>query len=391
MRVHCFVCLLDAGADSLTDWDAARNEARRLSAEVDAGTETLIVAYGLPTGHRVVDPADLDRLQRGPGRPTADDGLRALRSATAESRWETAEAVWVMRPSWSQWSPDVGLIRAALWPGRIALPVEPVDESGLLANATDRQTSAWIFAEAIGSPLQRALEALEVRVVSGEGDAGTNPDWIYAEEPTTGALDALLDRAAEGSSLVLSGRLSTDRAEIPWTFERETTSNASDPSGFVLPAHDAVVGSAVTRKSGAPRVGAHVIAVFEDATPAAAAHTIGRGCVVYVAAGIVDSMATRSPDYPVLLQALAEGCQSVDSDDGPLDRGALLSLERPDLPRLLDVASLGGTGYPLTGWLLLFALACLALEVGLTWKGSRRGPEVGRRGEEAAVRDEGLA
>jgi hypothetical protein len=111
-----------------------------------------------------------------------------------------------------------------------------------------------------------------------------------------------------------------------------------------------------------------VIAVFEDATPAAAARALGSGCVVYLAASILDPAVTDSPDYPKLVEVLAEGCRRVESLDGPLDRGGLLSLERPDLPETVDAAMLGSTGYALTHWLLLLALVLLAVEIGLTWE-----------------------
>jgi len=85
-----------------------------------------------------------------------------------------------------------------------------------------------------------------------------------------------------------------------------------------------------------------------------------------LAANILDPAVTDSPDYPKLVEALAEGCTRVESSDGPLDRGALFSLERPDLPESVDAAMLGSRGYPLTRWLVLLALMLLALEIGLT-------------------------
>ena len=121
----------------------------------------------------------------------------------------------------------------------------------------------------------------------------------------------------------------------------------------------------MVRTSGAPTPGARVVAVFEDGLPAAAARAVGRGCVTYLAADLLDASLTASPAYPLLLESLATGCDAA-ANGGPLDRGALYALERPDLPSEVDVASLGDTGTPLTRWLLIFAFVLLLAEVGLT-------------------------
>jgi len=392
------VVLLDAGADSLSDWDVVLSEARRLQSETDTDTEAVILAYGLSDGHRIVNASDLERLQRAAQPATAEAGLRALRSAVLESQWETVESVWLTRPSWRLWSPDIGLLRAEIWPGRA--PLAPLVSAGAPSSGADdsnsgaaevlappASASAWVFGQATASPLQRAIEALGVRVVSGVEDTDANPGWIYAEQPSASALEELLNWADQGSALVLSGQLTSARDEIPWTItgssvpglreagpasteagpaSRGAGPASREPSGFVLLGHSGVIGTAVVRQPGAPGTDAHVVAVFEDATPAAAARPLGEGCVVYVAASMLDPAVTASPDFPRLVHALAEGCTSVESSDSPLDRGALLSLERPDLPQTVNAASLGTTGYPLTLGLLFLALMLLALEIGLT-------------------------
>ena len=81
------VILLDAGADTLVNWDVARDEARRLESEVNSDTEPVILAYGLSSGHQIVSVADLEGLQRSERPASAQAGLRALRSTVSASRW----------------------------------------------------------------------------------------------------------------------------------------------------------------------------------------------------------------------------------------------------------------------------------------------------------------
>jgi hypothetical protein len=134
----------------------------------------------------------------------------------------------------------------------------------------------------------------------------------------------------------------------------------------------------VSRTPGHPAPGARTLLTFDDGTPAAAALDVGEGCVVFVAAALTDPALTSSPAYPELLRTLLHGCRTSGFGDGPLDRGAVQALERPDLPATVEVAAiLSPEGRPWTPWLLLAALAFLALEVALTRSAGRRSPRPG--------------
>jgi len=379
------IILLDAGADTLADWDARVEEARRLvavvtPAEEQQGAEPVIVAYGLDAGYRIVDTAGLDRLIRGSEPASAQDGLRALRTVAAGGTWDRAGAVWLTRPAWRAWTPDLGLLRADIWPGRAMLSetstpaaVGPPAESGGVspeegpaAGATSVEgIVAWIFPEAVGTPLEAALRALGVTPRTG-AEAGSNPAWIIAHDVTAEAATAFMDRAREGSSVVVSGRLPDGVVGLPWTVSATRTTADTALSGIVVPWGAPAVGEAVARLPGNPSEGARVVAVFEDALPAAAAVRLGRGCVTYLAANLLDESLTGSDGFPLLVESLASACADVTSGDTPLDEGAVHVLQRPDLPATVDVAALGGTGTPLTRWLLILAFLLLLAEIGMT-------------------------
>jgi hypothetical protein len=364
------VVLVDAGADPAVDWADVTDAVRAVDG-VGANTEaTLVVAYGLEGGARVVDAADLDGIERGVQPATAEEGLRALREAAAEGGFSDAEVTWVGRPSWHAWSPGLGLMRSQLWPGRMELRSIPVDAAVSVSaeTAADAATPsvAWLVDGIEGDALQRAIEALGGRVVRAAGTA----DWIFASDAAAASLDPLMDHVRGGSTLVVSGRLSGAVAtDLPWVVDARS-STASATAHLVLPG-GRVVGTPVGRLPGAPAAGARTVAVFDDATPAAAARSLGDGCVVYLAADLTAPGLATAADYPSLIRALARGCGAPGSAEGPLDlpldRGALQVLERPDLPATVDVASIvAAEGIPLTRWLVLLVLALLGLEVAMT-------------------------
>lgn len=374
------VVLVDAGADPAVAWADAADAVRAVDgmapvggSEDGAGADTevvIVVAYGLDEGARVVDPADLDGIERGARPATAEEGLRALRKAAAVGGFAEAEVTWVGRPSWHAWSPGLGLMRSQLWPGRMELRPIPVDAAVSVSAeaAADAATTpvAWLVNGTEGNALQRAIEALGGQVIRTAGPA----DWIFAADVDAASLLPLMDHVRGGSTLVVSGRMSGDVADLPWVVDERTSGAAH----LVLPG-DRTVGSPVGRLPGAPAAGARTVAIFDDATPAAAARSLADGCVVYLAADLTAPGLATAADYPSLIRALARGCGAPGSSGGPLDlpldkpldRGALRVLERPDLPGMVDVASLvAAGGIPLTRWLVLLALALLGLEVAMT-------------------------
>jgi len=376
------VVLLDAGADQQADWDAARAiaaEELAAASSSDAG-QSIVLAYGLDEGYRLVAAADLSALSRGTRSATAEDGLRVLRTAAlTETRWQRATATWVTRPSWHAWSPGVGLLRPALWPGHVAISLVPdapasaervseappgaatSDAPGGVPSNADR-VSALVALVPEGSsegPLWRALTALGVTVLSAAVQG--RPDWIFAESPSSEVLASLLDEARGGATVVVSGRLSTDAA-ILWI---PGAAPASDRGGVVLETGVTLYPAMAEGGTSAP--GARTVAVFEDATPAAAVLTLGEGCVVYFAASIDDPALTGSPEYPSLVEALGRACADAVGLDAPLDRGALHALERGDLARHVGLAAMAGAeGRPMGRWLAFLALMLLAADIGLT-------------------------
>jgi len=361
------VILLDAGADALSDWGVARTLARDAALETE---QAIIIAYGVDGGVRVVTPEELADLERGTRFATAEDGLRALRQGVlAETRFASVNVTWVTRPSWKSWSTGVGLLRPALWPGRTTLiPIPEITRADSTNAAAEALASTTRTAQLVGpmdhmDPLLRALRALGVPVTSSDDVSGLTPDWTFAEAPTADEISVLLEQARLGSTLVLSGRLPRPISDVPWV---PTNSVPHEPTGIVLPS-GTTLGPSITHEDGTPATGANVIAVFEDATVAAVSTRVGAGCLVYLAASLHDPELTDSSDYPSLVDVLGNGCAGVERAEGPLDRGALHALERPDLAAFIDVASLAASeGYALTRWLVVLALLLLGVELALT-------------------------
>lgn len=382
------IVLVDAGADPGADWAEVVEAARAAVAgggEAEGGG-AILVAYGLDGGGRVVDLDELVELERGSRPATAEDGLRTLRDVARAQEFAEAEVAWVGRPSWRAWSPGLGLMRRQLWPGRMEL--RPVSGGGAgEGNPHSTEPSfAWVAdTSAATDPLRRAISALGARVrqpgggdeipeAEAGGGAGLDVevvgdvDWIFADFSRAFG-SPLLDRAREGATLVAWGGLTGGDQEVPWVVgpSASRSTDASPSPGVLLLAQDRSVGAPVERLPGGPAAGARILAVFDDGTPAAAARTLGEGCVVHLAAPLTAPALTTSPAYPTLVERLATGCDHPGQTHAPLDRGALAALERPDLPARVDVASLvAAEGVSLTRWLVLIALALLGLEIAMT-------------------------
>ena len=414
------VVLVDAGADATVSWSDAVEAVRgAVSDESRAGDgatgdrgavgeshTAITVAYGLDGGARVVDLDELAGLERGSRAATVEDGLRALRETARTEGFARADVVWVGRPSWRGWSPGLGLTRAQLWPGRVQMrpiaggrdeDVSAETRSGDVSGETPAEDVssrtrgdppvtpvALLVGEAPAGPLGRAVEALGGRVVGATGGGSgpaearsgatgaspvttgdeqeAEPKWIFVSDGSSATLGPLLDRARSGATLVLSGPLAEPADAVPWV-----VGGSAAGVGQLLLSGDRAVGAPVERLPGKPAVGARTVAVFDDGTPAAAAGSLGEGCVGYLAARLTAPELTSSPGYPELIRTLAHGCDDPAALDGPLDRGALTAIERPDLPATVDVASLVATeGIELTPWLVLLALALLGVEVAMT-------------------------
>jgi hypothetical protein len=378
------VVLVDAGADSLVAWgsvvaavnEVAGSSTREAASSAGEGDLPLILAYGLDDGPKVVQAGELPGLQRGSSSATLEDGLRALRREAARAGFAHAEVTWVGRPSWRVWSPALGLVRPALWPGRLRLHTvadEGDRDSGTASPSRADSVSAGagpprvrIAVESSDEALRRAVTALGGWIPDSAATAQDSvPDWIVAETADREGPAGWLPRVRAGAALVVFGALPPDASELPW---REGPSDVPHPGPAVLllPGGRAV-GPPLPRAPGNPAPGARTVLTFDDGGAAAAARTLGEGCIVYLAVELTDAALTAAPDYPELLRTLLLGCPESGFGDAPLDPGAVQALERPDLPAAVEVATVvGSEGHGLTRWLLLAALALLGLEVALT-------------------------
>ncbi|MDA0329475.1 MAG: BatA domain-containing protein [Gemmatimonadetes bacterium] len=356
------VVLLDASVDALGDWNTSVALARAAVEEGPAASGAVLVAYGLDGPARVVRPEELETLERGERRATLEGGLRGLRAAiVSDTRFEDVAVTWVVRPTWAAWSAGLGPMRSELWPGRIDVRAVPSREAEAVGASDGAGVAVGSTAGGDTTSLGRALSAL--------GGAGT---WVFAESPSAEALAPLLDRARAGATVVLSGRLPATAATggLPWI---AGTAEPNGGRGGLALASGIRLGTALPAQTGEPAPGARVLAVFEDATPAAVAHSLGDGCVAYLATGLHGPALTANPDYPALVESLGRGCVVFGDVDGPLDVGALRTLEGPSLEAEVNVASLAASqGVPLTRWLVLLALLFLLAEVALTRSGRPR-------------------
>jgi hypothetical protein len=375
------VVLLDAGAGADAGWETAvalATEAVREAEAAGSGTaDAIVVAYGLDAGPRVVDVASLSGLQLGSTRATVEDGLRALRAAVVEdTRLSTARAEWVLAPTWGSWNPGIGLLRPALWPGSLplrALPPGPATPGGQ-ATAPDAtppgatQAATARVAGADAGRLEAALSALGIDLATEETGPPQPGDWMFWDGPSEAEVTKLAERARAGEVVLISGELGQPVADVPWIPDG---SRSGRKDGIVV-AGAPRFGDGLLSLGGSPARGAAVVAVFADATPAAAAWPKGEGCMVYLAATLGDDALDRSPGYPELIRRLVEGCPVLESPEAPLDPGALASLQRDDLPAVVDVAGLTSTeGVPLSRFWLLLATLALVGEIALTRQGTR--------------------
>jgi hypothetical protein len=363
------VVLLDASADPRGDWDLARQLARSALADAsgeEGSLQPILLAYGLDGGARIVDPGQLEGLERGGTAANAEDGLRALRSSILSgTRHDRVAVTWVTRSSWRLWSTGIGLLRPALWPGSTTIrPVPPLDAADLPGPTAP--ATATVSDTIDRDPIVRALDALGIEVEAAGADRVRTggAHWVFSDAPTVVEMERLVAAARDGGfTVVLSGRLPGESEEIPW----QISAPGSGSRGGIVVAPGLLVGADVVGMDGIPREAAKTVAVFQDATPAAAATRLGSGCLVYLAASLRDPDLTADVDFPEVVSALGNACAETEDADGPLGAGALRALERPELPAFVDVTEMAAqAGYPLSRWIALLALLLFAGEVVMT-------------------------
>lgn len=353
----------------------------------ESGLTTRVVGYAADESGSLVASAELEELTFavGESKTTAADGLRVLRSTMAsETALDSVAVVWIMQPTWHQWTKGVGLVREGLWPGAVEIRATApahLDRVGVDTRVAAGATTASTKGFSAEAALRPALAALGADMVEPEPGTAPGADWFFVESPRAEDLGALMGHARAGATVVLTGALpnSSEAAAVPWDPNVRMPGGSPGP-GVTTPSPGPTISSPGTilregrpplainapAAEGAPASDAHVIAVFENARPAAAARSLGNGCVVYTAIALTDDALTGTAGYVDLVDDLAHGCPSLDGDL-PLDRGALTALARPDLPAHIALADLDApSGKPLTPALLLLALALLGTEVLLT-------------------------
>lgn len=400
------IVLLDRGAGMAGWWGAAVDSVRRVVLAEGAGRSRELVLFDTVAAHIPaprLSAAFLDSLAlAGPAGATVDYAvaLRALAEvARARADADSFRVTLVTRPRWEGWSPGLGPLRAAVWPGGIRLaPIEAgVGDSvgastrgGIAAAPPDllvarvlRGTGAEAETRRDLPYVEAALEALGWKVAGGAGAGGevgkeaAAAALIVLSPLAAGEQAAIMERVRAGATVVTTGALPAGalRAASPWEWP-ETGDVA--PAGALVLAGGPVIGGVVRRFAGRPRPGARLLAAWEDGRPAAAAVREGAGCLVYLATGLEDGELPLQPAFPELLDQLLQGCvvgPAAVIDDRPLDYGARRVLAGPEQPASAAsagaaAAALGpGPALALGGWFLLAALGVALAE---TWLAYRR-------------------
>ena len=360
------VVLVDGGASASHAWPQAAETAGAAARGASASDDerTLILAYGLADGTRVVEPGDFGELRTGAEPATFEGGLRDLRRhLVEETRLASARVTWITVADWRGWTEGFGLLRPALWPGPVELvalapPAAATRPAGGTADAP--------LGVAPGAPpagaLSRGIDALGWAGGAGSrADPQREADVVFAGAPDGSVLASLLERARGGATVVVWGEVEDPAGALPWRPLRPER-DAPEPGALVLPG-GLVLEGAPSPVAGAPRADARILAAVESGAPAAAARPLGDGCLVYSAVPLDDPSLARAPDFPRLLQALGTGCEP--PPGGRLDAGALALLRGTDPGGgPVDVAALAlAGGRSLTPALVILALLLLAADV----------------------------
>lgn len=412
------IVLLDRGAGMTGWWGAAVDSARRVvlgeAVSVAGGARAAARAVELVLFDTVATRIPAPRLSAGyldslalagPDGATVDYAvaLRALAEvARARADADSFRVSLVTRPRWEGWSPGLGSLRGAVWPGGIRLVSIEVgvgtrrgDASAEPGPQVARVLRGGEPEVATGGGLRYVAAALEVLgwEVAEEVAGGAGAREEMGEEAllvlsplAVGEQAAVMERVRAGAMVVTTGALPAGalRAASPW--EWPETGDTTSAGALVLAAGP-VIGGAARRFPGRPRPGARLLAAWEDGRPAAAAVREGAGCLVYLATGLEDAELPLQPAFPELLDQLLQGCAAepaAATDDRPLDAGARRVLAGLDLGPVPDMApgmaptvaagvvmaALGpGSARALGGWLLL---AALGVALGETWLAYRR-------------------
>lgn len=338
-------------------WRAAVAEARGALLGPDGagrGSLALFDSAGTVVPAARLTPALFDSLAALPPSASADlaAGLRAIRPAVAAlPRADSVRVRLVSAFTDAGWSPGLGAVRSAAWPGAIDLArVGGASSVDSLPSAPSR--SALVVARQGGGFVAAALGAMGYDVARTTAGLDRPPDVVVFAGETPDER-VLTERAAEGSTVVV-------RSSGP----------EGDAGGEMWFGEGLRLTDAGARIDAPAEAGARLLAAWEDGGAAATARAVGGGCVVEVRTALEGGDLPFQAAYPAAIDRLARGCEGTVADARPLDAGALALLAGGG-PAAVAAASLDperdGTGFG--RWILLAALVVAGVE---TWMAYRR-------------------
>lgn len=366
------VVLLDRGAGvDRAGWETGLSAARDALLAADGTSRGELILFDSATtrisGHRLT-VALFDSLRdAGPSAVRTDlaAGLREILPAARDLRGADSVRVRLISPlAASGWSPGLGVLRQAAWPGGMDITRLP-----LVPDTARTDAGAPRIASVVSSSGGRYVSA-------GLASAG------FDVRPRAGSVDSagaivVLDGAADGASLLAAASAGTTVIVTPAAFGalpdsvlpwRGGGASSAAGGGTMWLGPELRLAGAKARSAGGPAAGTRTVAAWDDGRPAVAARRVGRGCLVAVGTALEDGDLPFQGEYPAALSRLARACDADDVAARPLDAGAI-QLLRGTGPRAIAGAKLGGAGgVPLGRWLLGLALAVALAETFLAYR-----------------------
>ncbi len=367
---------------------------------IRAATEAMNQALGSEVSVTVVEFPPTDMASRGPRfggvgaggtgvsgipaegsesygpmvQPGYGDVFRELRGAlTSRVRADSVSVSFVRVSGLSagvRLDESMGLVRETLWPGRVNLVlISPDSAEVLVPRSTSPGIARVIAGEGEGRFVEAALESIGWRLSTGEPLMGSvdglalPPETEPADftvlrggESTFGGFEQLPsgweDIVAEGGTILIEGdgRSGSPDARPSTLFLH----SGDDVSGFMRGSFDRLA-RAIPGEGGG-RV------VWQDGHPAYATQMLNDRCVVVFHGPLFSGSQLYDPGFPGLLQDLWDPCElrtrRIKAD---FDLGTVHAIERPDLPLVVEVASLSGQGGGVDLTLSLMIVAALLL------------------------------
>lgn len=378
------VVLLDRGAAMRGDgWRTAVGQARRDLLAPDGTARGELVMFdsaAVRVPRERVTAALFDSLLAAAPSDHPADYAAALRALPASARaLRGADSVRVRMISAladAGWSPGLAPLRRAAWPGGVdvaRVPMAPAVADSADAGAPPR--TALTLSAGGGGYASAALGAAGME--GGRADPraplpGEASVYLLMEAPSAATARELLERGRAGATLVVTPSAAVEalREALPWTGGFAVAENGGGAMWFG--AELELAGAAGRVQAGAPAEGARILAAWEDGRPAAAATSLGSGCVVFVGAELEAGELPFQAEYPAALGRLARGCSAestLAADARPLDPGAVALLRgRGPTAVAADAVGASEAGVGLGRWVLAAALLIALVETLLAYR-----------------------